>query len=67
MNDLELTLNLVAHETRHLYQGQAKKDPEAFDIPVLITDTWITNEEIVYQRKPWEIDARAFAALTASY
>lgn len=65
--DLEFLLNVITHETRHQYQGQAKYDANTFEIPTIITDTWWAEENTNYYTRPWEIDARAFAAITSSY
>lgn len=65
--DLEFLLNTVTHETRHQYQGQAKYRPKTFEIPTTITDNWLHDYSIEYYIRPWEIDARAFAALSLSY
>lgn len=57
----------MAHETRHQYQGQAKNSPKTFEILISITDTWLNDYTISYYVRPWEIDARAFAALSQSF
>lgn len=64
--DFSFLLKTVTHETRHLYRGQAKFDMEKFGLPEVIGSEWHFDENIKpdYWLQPWEIDARAFAAIT---
>lgn len=62
---LPFVLDTVTHETRHQYQGQAHHSPERFNLPEDCQTKWFDrNKYEDYWRRPWEIDARAFAATT---
>lgn len=64
--DFSFLLDIVTHETRHLYQGQAKLDMEKFGLPNIIGNEWnfVIKTEDDYWLRKWEVDARAFAAIT---
>lgn len=62
---LPFVLDTVTHETRHQYQGQAHHSPGRFNLPEDCQTEWFDwNKYKKYWIRPWEIDARAFAALT---
>ncbi len=54
--DFAFVLDTVTHETRHLYQGQARYDREKFGLPEVIGSEWHFDENIKpdYWLQPWK-------------
>lgn len=67
MYSLPFLLDTITHESRHQNQGQSHNDPKRFNLPKYNQTEWfdrIKYPDEKYWIRPWEIDARAFSALT---
>lgn len=65
--NMSFLLETVTHEARHQYQGHAKYEPEQYSLPTNLGNDWLNDYNIKYWERPWEIDARGYAAISQGY